>query len=460
MRTLENDSGKRDDHFHYVFFTALAIVCDHRPWFQALTLKHDIFHPAVKEAYIQYAMPVNWQQLLLEWPHKSVTDPNRLAYTQSERHGIEDRQTITTIGKYLNRHFDLPDHTIRDIVARHSSGSSTFKFLHTTADMVHAVNHGPYSCMCWRNRDYVRCTDGVARHPYEVYAPKYGWHMAVRVDAHDIVGRALCNDDDGQKYWVRSYKKDPNGGYSYSDEFLEAWLTAQGYTKRSEWAEDTRMEYFETKNEFLAPYIDGDMRSVDVGMGYLTIDSNGDYECDNTDGSPAGGDRSSCDCCGEYYHDSDMHWVGENGDGRVCEGCIDSEYTFVYGRRGNQYYVSNEYAIYCNDEYYDADYLDDNDIVCLADGDYACRDDAVYIESDGEWYDSDDSRIGYDEYNDCYQLLDNCIETDDKGWVYKENTWMCEATENWYSDAVDPVIIDGNKYHPDDAPETNETNEE
>ena len=122
--------------------------------------------------------------------------------------------------------------------------------------------------------------------------------------------------------------------------------------------------------------------------------------------------------------------------------------------------MSNEYAIYCNDEYYDADYLDDNDIVCLADGDYACRDDAVYIESDGEWYDSDDSRIGYDEYNDCYQLLDNCIETDDKGWVYKENTWMCEATENWYSDAVDPVIIDGNKYHPDDAPETNETNEE
>ena len=35
----------------------------------------------------------------------------------------------------------------------------------------------------------------------------------------------------------------------------------------------------------------------------------------------------------------------------------------------------------------------------------------------------------------------------------KEDCWQCTETGNWYTDNEDYVEIDGDKYHPDDAPE-------
>ena len=458
-----NDTYGRELHFHYFFGNALHIVRGHRPWFKALTDKYDKLHPAVKQAYLQHGMPRNWHILLLEWPHQSETDANRLAYTPNERYGEDDRQLITSIGKYLNRHFDLPDHVIRDIVARHTSGSCTFKFLNTTEGMVDAVQRGPYSCMCWRERDDVRCSDGFARHPYEVYDPKYGWHMAVRVLGDDIVGRALCNKDgDDQPYWVRSYKKDPNGGYSYADEFLEAWLTGQGYIKRGEWEEGTRLAYYPTSDEFLVPYIDGDERRVDVRGDCLVIDSDGEYECDNTDGSPSGGSRECCEDCDEHYHEDDMNTVGAYEDRRVCDNCLEN-YRYAYTRRGYQCYIHEDDVVWIDsqDEYYDTEYLSDNHIVELHNGDYEHEDNAVYIDSEDAWYASDDDAVVYDEYNERYELTDNCELTEDNGWVNEANTWVCAESGKRYSEAVEYVEIDGDKYHPDHVPETNdESNEE
>ncbi len=454
------DAYSREIHFNLYFLEAAVIVCKHRPWFRALTDKHRVLHPAVREAYIKHGMPRNWQTLLLEWPHQSETDANRLAYTPSVRYGEDDRQLITSIGKYLNRHFDLPDHVIRDLVARFTSGDCTFKFLNTTDGMVDAVQRGPYSCMCWRDRDFVKCNDGVRRHPYAVYAPEYGWHMAVRVQGDDIVGRALCNSDDDAKYWVRSYKKDPNGGYSYADEFLEAWLKAQGYEKRSDWAEGTRMAYHPTSNDFLAPYIDGDERSVDIRDGCLVIDCNGDFTCDETGGAPSGSNNECCEDCNEYYDEDEMNTVGAYEDRRVCNNCLD-EYRYAYTRRGHQCYIHCDNVVWVesHDEYYDMDYLSDNNIVELENGDYEHIDNAV--EVDGEWYLSDDDRIVYDDYNDCYELIDNCEETEDNGWVNESNTWVCAESGKRYSEEIDPVEIDGETYHPDHVPETNdETNEE
>ena len=93
-----------------------------RDWFRRETRRYEL-HPAVVELLEanNKPMPRDWQQLLLEWPHRSETDHNRVAYTPDEAKGIADRQTVTTIGKYLTRHFDLPDHVIRDIVARHTA---------------------------------------------------------------------------------------------------------------------------------------------------------------------------------------------------------------------------------------------------------------------------------------------------------------------------------------------------
>ena len=87
-------------------------------------------HPVI-EASIKLVRPIDWQQLFLEWPHISQGDRTRIAYTQNEAKGQKNVQTVTSVGKYLNRHFPLPDHTIRDLVSRHGS-ADTYKFVHTT----------------------------------------------------------------------------------------------------------------------------------------------------------------------------------------------------------------------------------------------------------------------------------------------------------------------------------------
>jgi hypothetical protein len=70
-------------------------------------------HPAIREAVYQ-APPADWHLLVLEWPHGSDSDPSRIAYTRSDAHGEADRQTVTSVGKYLARHFPtMPDHDLR-----------------------------------------------------------------------------------------------------------------------------------------------------------------------------------------------------------------------------------------------------------------------------------------------------------------------------------------------------------
>ena len=91
-------------------------------------------------------------------------------------------------------------------------------------------------------------------------------------------------------------------------------------------------------------------------------------------------------------------------------------------------------------EYYDVNYLSDNDIVELHDGDYAHIDNAVYIESSDTYYRDDDRDICYAEDTQRYELREDC--------------WQCETTGTWYTDEEDFIEVDGRKYHPDDAPET------
>jgi hypothetical protein len=114
----------------------------------------------------------------------------------------------------------------------------------------------------------------------------------------------------------------------------------------------------------------------------------------------------------------------------------------VYGRSRHEYYVPNNEAVRVDGEYYDSDYLSDNDIVELHDGDYAHSDNAVYVESEDAYYHCDDDDICYPEDSGRYELKDNC--------------WLCEGSGNWYTEDTDNVEIDGDLYHPDHAPESDQ----
>jgi hypothetical protein len=409
-------------------------------------------HQVIRAA-IKLARPRDWHQLLLEHPHESQGDRSKIAYTQNEVKGQRDIQTVTSVGKYLTRHFDLPDHTIRDLVSRYGS-SARFQFVHTTAEMIYHLHRGPASCMVWGDDRGVKCSDGVTRHPYEAYDPKFGWHMAVRIEGDDTMGRALCmtSPQDGVKYFVRSYLRPANAtSYSQTDDGMDTWLKEQGYTKENYWRDDERLAYHEANDHFLAPFLDGGEKNVtiDAGAKALVIDSDGEYTCDQTGGYPTYEDDSGTDCedCGDRVSDGDGYWIGRNEDTMVCETCLNDNYTYVYGRRGNQYYVNSDDAVYVESQsdYFDEDYLSDNEIVELENGDYEHMEEA--IEINGDWYTIDDERICRFEDTDEYGLT--------------EDGWQCEQSCNWYTDdCTDWVEINDVRYHKDYAPEQDDAEDE
>jgi hypothetical protein len=428
------------NRFRYV--TTLAS----NPWHRALQTRWPL-HPAI-DKLIQDYRPHDWQLLVMEYPHQSDTDRNRIAYTQSVRKGEADLQTVTSLGKYIRRHFpQVEDHVIRDAVAAYSVTGC--KVVYTMAEMIYHLQRGPESCM--RKADW-----NIDDHPYQAYCPTLGWGMAVREEGGDTVGRALVNER--SKTYVRTYLK--RDSFSHSDHELEAWLQQQGYGKASDW-EGLQLKYVERRGSFLAPYIDGDIKDVDVtwhdGVQVLDIVEGGAYRCDQTGGQATDNDGDECEDCGERCATDDGYWVGRSEDRFVCDNCCDNNWTYAYSRNGYQKYISSDDTAYVNGEYYDTDYLSDNNIVELDCGDYEHIDNAVYVESADAYYHCDDEAICYDDYNNQYEMRDDCVCLEDGSMCHQDSAWQCEHTKEWYSDDVEYVEISGEKFHPDVAPEIEET---
>ena len=405
-------------------------------------------HPVI-DKLVQDYRPHDWHSLVLEYPHQAESDRTRLAYTQNERKGIDDIQTVTSLAKYIKRHFPaLGDHVIRDTVAAYTVTGC--KIVRNVDEMIYHIERGPHSCM-------VRNGWNVSNHPYRVYCPSLGWGLAVRVEGDDTIGRALVNDID--MTYVRTYLK--NTSFSHSDHNMEAWLTEQGYTKASDWV-GRQFLYISDCNEFVAPYLDGDVKYVDIvtthdGKKVVEVREGGEYCCDQTNGSAYESNGDQCSDCEERVSEGDGHWVGENGDTMICDDCCDRNYYYAYGRRGNQYYVHDNNVVHVDGEVYDEDYLSDNNIIELNGGDWCHSDNAVYIESSDEWYAEGDEDICYDDHNSRHELVSNCVQVADGTMCHIDDAWQCEHTKEWYTNDVEYVELFGERYHPDVAPEIEET---
>jgi hypothetical protein len=429
------------------------LSCFAREWHQDLQGRFRL-HPAVDKLLADYR-PLDWQQLVLEFPHQAESDRNRVAYTQNERKGMDNIQTVTSLGKYLTRHFpQLPDHEIRNTVASYSVVGC--KIVYTIAEMINALQRGPHSCMRWGDGTNI----DIDTHPYKVYDPRLGWGMAVREEGGEIIGRALVYERDDIKKFVRTYQR-PSiaSSYSQADDNLNAWLRDQGYEHASDWEGCLMRHYDGREGRPLAPYLDGGMKNVDAivreGNKYLIVTEGGEYRFEQTDGTCySNSDSDTCNDCGDNIDDGDGYWVGADEDEIVCQSCCDNNYYYGYGRRGRQYYIHESNIVSVGDETYDESYLGDNEIVSLHDGEYAHQDDAVYIESQGEYYEADSDDICYDDYNQQYELRDNLVELVDGSMCHSDDAWQCWASDGWYSDndSDDRVEIDTRTYHKDHAP--------
>jgi hypothetical protein len=392
------------------FNDAGYIVAQHRRWFHRQRFSFPL-HPIV-DAAMTLCRPDDWHLLLLEWPHKAESDPFKIAYTRDERAGEADRVTLTTMGKYIARHFSmLPAHYVRDLVALYSPRKSDMYFVHTVEEIVEGVQRGPRSCMSWELSD-------IDDHPYRVYDPKYGWRLALRRESDGVIcGRCLCCEDQQGKRFVRSYKRDRDGGYSHADEQLEAWLKSQGYMHVRTWEGARFAHIAKGYSSFLAPYLDGADQHVAVGIDPDTHDKfllvveedEAEYTCNSTCGEPSDVERLECEHCGDTMHEDDAIYVGYTGDYRICPHCCENEFVYGYGRNGSQYHFHHDDAIEVDGDYYHENYLDDNNIVCDIDGDYQKGDDCIQIDSDGEWYPIHDSRIVC-THTERYALRSECVE--------------------------------------------------
>lgn len=450
-------------------------------WHRRVRASHKL-HPLIAKLIVEYAVkPVDWHLMLLEWPHISKTEPDKIAYTRNEENGHDfiynhdKRQTKTTVGKYLARHYPhIPDHLKRDIAALYNAPD--YKIWRTKEEIICGIELGPQSCMkssygsvpfssndndrlmAWYNGD--RSVDvRWDRHPYAVYKPEYGWGMAVQIDKGrpDIVlSRALVYQDpanEKRRGFVRSYVA--RGDWSESDHTLEAWLKEQGYSHWSCWPEGAMLAYVKHPKSDgpMLPYIDGGTQTVSNQGGYFAIDCDGDLTCDNTDGTVAEDEAiGECEECQETIYEGDEYThVGRDEGTLVCQCCCDNHYSFVLGgsRWGNRsYYVHENNAIEIDGDYYDEQNLPDC-IVTRADGEYAHIDNVVRCVTDDEYYDSDDEDI-VEIDNAWYRTDDDdVVECADGEYRLKVDCWQDPYSEDWYSDDEDGVDVEEGKYHPD-----------
>lgn len=477
-----------------------------------------LLHPCIEMMVLDGYRPQDVRQLALEWAHISTTDDTRIGYTRNASDLLSERKLVTSVGKYLARHWPhVPDHIRRDIQATFVPDRR--EIVRTAPEMIRAVENGPRSCM-GSIHGSIRFTavhkemmnqwfaDPVnnpeppwALHPYSCYRPDLGWSMAVRHACQPdkswrIDGRALILSRPNEKpVFVRTYKRnmsDPVSGWSETDFALQGWLTRSGYEKVDMWPDGALMHIpplREGGTDRCVPYIDGGSRmltlDLEAGVDLARFDSAsgkvGSYQCETTTGYAAANvlkvkrshpsledfaeengydedECSICEDCHDPYHQDDGRTVGRDEDRYVCESCCDNSYTWVRGSSRwsgyREYYVESDNSAYLESSDYsvDADNLPDG-VVCTEDGDYAERDDCVYVDCVG-YFLSDDDAVVCDVDGE-WRMRDDCVTVEDReGYVYASDAYK-SADGTWFycSDARD-------EYDAEESDKPNETNEE
>ena len=452
-----------------------------RDWYVELRNRFAL-HPVVEHLVKAYR-PNDWQQLLLEHPHISETDPNQLAYTRDEAAGKADRQTVTSVGKYIKRHWPaLPDHILRDAAALYVP--DRIEYGTGIQFLIRGVEFGPRSCMqsgygtipfterdnrqlkSWLGNPEDNDEPRWGRHPYAVYVPEFGWGMAIRTSEGQVLGRCLTwtdPEDSSRKVFVRSYARNKGGdlAQSGSDHIIESWLKERGFEKRCGWPHGARFAKLDHPNSgYMMPYLDGSCESerrVSEGwdnernVSYFFRTSGGDYVCDNTDGSTSEDDEdmTCCEDCGESVHQDDITSVGATGDRYVCQHCLDNDYTSARGvtRWGVEtYYVHNSDAAPVYESWEDMrrgtdEYMVDtcrvpNDLVEVDDRGCYAEIDNLVLCTDGEYRFNDDPNV--------VELAEECPDTGES-YANKGDAWK-DGNDDWHSDQIEWVLVDGEKY--------------
>jgi hypothetical protein len=176
------------------------------------------------------ALPMVAQRIILEWPHESTKEPDKLAYTRDSDKGARDIQTVTSPGKYLAGLCPwLKGHEVEmfttkpKAIIRELKGEDIIKAMWTCKAS---------SCMT-RGNDSRWSKES---HPYRVYSEDLGWSLMCEYasDAPDApaISRALVNN----KKYVRIFAAGRGEDDIIPDSAsLRGWFMENGYQKIGDW---------------------------------------------------------------------------------------------------------------------------------------------------------------------------------------------------------------------------------
>ncbi len=262
--------------------------------------------------------------------------------------------------------------------------------LATTPDEIEKVytnydkesRHVSTSCMRY-SHDEIRWprVDGKPFHPVRAYA---GGDLAIAYMTNGdgkTIARALCCPD--RKLYSRMYAE--------SDSLHKA-LQEAGYSKSSYYGgpslDGARLSLIESDGgEYIAPYLD-EVGSARVEGAFLVLDSDGDYQCQNTNGiAESKPDGACCEHCGDSFNDDDLSTVYTRStmsqSESWCQHCRDNNAFYCEGER--EYFSDNVDYGTVNDQTYTLRYIDNNANYCDYYEEYTFDDLAtVIVDSDGE----------------------------------------------------------------------------
>lgn len=350
--------------------------------------------------------------------HISKKNSSLIAYTKDAIKGAQDKQSLLSIEAFVKMVCVADDETqayLTLLQMNHAKAHMPQPFkLATTPDDIEKVytNYAPDarhvsgSCMRYDIEGRWPKVDGKPYHPVRAYGAEDLAIAYMTNSEGKTTGRALCWPD--RKIYSRMYA---------DNDSLHKALQEAGYSKSSYYGcgpslDGARLLLIETDSgDYIAPYLD-EVGSARVDGAFLVLDSDGDYQCQNTNGiAETKSDGACCEHCDDSYEEDELTMVFTDSRQRSgvawCRHCRDSDAFYCEGNE--EYFSDNVDSGTVNDQTYTQRYIDNNASFCEY-YDESTFDDlrTVIVDSDGttqEWSSSAVENHAY-KYNGDYYSED------------------------------------------------------
>jgi hypothetical protein len=383
---------------------------------EARMFENDVYeHPVwANEPWWQRAVG-HFRQMYV---HISHLDPTAIAFTEDERKGEADRQTMMRPGKFLQKFLGagpqgLIEHgplagqspaiskmQIAFYADWHQRGSrppsdDVLTITEDEDEIVRVYEDGPPSCMVGKSDWYVE------DHPVRVYA---GGGLAVAYltsVSGEVIARALCWPKN--EVFGRVYPTPRNDETTAQYDEMMSRLKAKGWVSITEdntvfegaWLQQRTNRW----GRYIMPYLDNEYGVRDGpyrdGKSWWVMTHSENHQ-DNQDGVLANTEPDwTCENCEEGYSDEDdnytvyRYWRGTSaygsprGDMTWCEGCRDQSTFYCEGC--DEYFEDSTDSVYVDGCTYERNWFNANGgWACSHSGDHFFReDDPPVVLADG-----------------------------------------------------------------------------